>query len=418
MQTIILRGGRPLSGTVGIRGCKNAVLPLLAAGLAVRSPCVLTNVPDILDVHTALEILNSLGCPARYQDHTVWLDGSQLRRTRVEAALCGKMRSSILFLGALLSAAGEAQLCRPGGCVLGKRPIDLHLNGLRSLGVSVTEGAREIACQAVKPYGGTVILSYPSVGATENLLLAAMGAAGPVQILGAAREPEILDLADFLTACGARIYGAGTGRILAWAGDLHGTEYRVMPDRMEAATYLAAAASAGGEITLEQVRPDHLKAVLRHYRLTGCHLNVYTDALRIRAGALRAGPPVRTGPYPAFPTDAQPTFMAAMLRAEGVTVFDETVFDARYRHVEALRSLGANIRTVGSLAAVSGVKQLRGCAMEATDLRGGAAMIAAALGAEGESRITGLGHVLRGYEDIPGSLSALGAEIRITDEKE
>lgn len=409
MDSILIRGGRPLRGEVRIHGGKNAVLPILAATAAIRGRFVLHNCPPIRDVEITLRLLEGLGVTSRRQDETLRLDSTGLCASATDPALAGRLRSSILFLGALLTSAGAAGVPLPGGCVLGARPIDLHLEPLRAMGVEIT-GENGLLCCRGRPAGGTVLLPYPSVGATENLLLAALGAAGPVRIVGAAREPEIADLVRFLRACGADAEGEGTNCVLLRPSPLHGCEYTVLPDRMEAATYLCAAAAAGGEICLRGARPEHLTPVLETLSDAGCSVRIAGDRLTLRAGSLHAAPPVVTGPYPAFPTDAQAPVMAALLRAEGTTVIEETVFEDRFRHVPALRRLGARIDLAGRLAAVRGVERLHGAEMEATDLRGGAAMVVAALSAEGESRITRPEHLFRGYAGMIPALRGLGAD--------
>ena len=408
MDTIRIIGGRPLRGEVRVHGAKNAVLPILAATAAVRGRFTLDNCPPIRDVEITLRILEGLGVRTRQEGERLLIDSTCLDGWVPDADLSGRLRSSILFLGALLTSAGRAEIPRPGGCVLGARPIDLHLAPLRALGVEITAEDCRLCCRG-RPRGGTVILPYPSVGATENLLLAALGASGPVRIIGAAREPEITDLCRFLRACGAELEGEGSNCLLLRPAELHGCRHTVLSDRMEAATYLCAAASAGGEITLRGVVPAHLAPVLEALRAAGCAIRTEKDGLRLTAAALRAVPPVVTGPYPAFPTDAQAPMMAALLRAEGTSVLRETVFEDRFRHVPALRRLGGKIDLAGRIAAVRGVDRLRGCAMEATDLRGAAAMVVAALAAEGESRITDPCHLRRGYAALVPTLRSLGA---------
>lgn len=419
MKVLSVLGGRPLYGQVQIHGAKNAVLPILAATVATKAVCVIRGCPDIRDVDTALEILRYLGCGVDRDADAITVNAASLRQTQIPARLMEKMRSSVLFLGALLAAQGEAAIYPPGGCVLGARPIDLHISGLRQLGASLLAQGERLQFQAAALTGGVVVLAYPSVGATENLLLAATAATAPVRIVGAAKEPEIGDLAGFLNACGADIQGAGTSVLTVRPTALHGAEYRVMPDRMEAATYLSAVACAGGEVTLLQMCPRHIQAVSQCYEAAGCRIRTYEDALQIRADGLRAVAPVITGPYPAFPTDAQATFMAALLKADGTTVLEETVFEDRYRHVPQLRKLGADIALAGRIARVKGVRRLHGAAMEATDLRGGAAMLTAALGAEGESTLSHIYHMERGYDHMTQNLCRLGAKLELhgTDER-
>ena len=302
----------------------------------------------------------------------------------------------------------------PGGCELGPRPIDLHLSGLRDLGAEIVESGGVIRCTAPKLKGCRLVLGFPSVGATENLMLSACGAEGDTTIENAACEPEIQDLQDFLNCCGAKITGGGTSTITVRGGQsLHGGgSYPIMPDRIVTATYLCACASAGGDVYIRDAREDHLSAVTETLRRAGCHVRSDEGGVRcLRRGRLRAVPAVRTAPYPGFPTDAQAVLMAALLKGEGTTVFEENMFENRYRHVDELRRMGADIRVSGRAAVVSGVERLSGAAVAATDLRGGAALCVAALGAEGATRVRQTAHIRRGYEDIARDLRALGARI-------
>lgn len=412
METLCITGGQPLHGTLAVQGSKNAVLPLLAAAAAVPGRSVLLGCPSIRDLRVSCALLEGLGLSCQAAGDTLFLDAAAPPRTDPDPALAGQLRSSVLLLGALLGRCGQAEIPLPGGCVLGARPLDLHLKGLEALGVEVRREDCLLRCRG-RPRAGTVRLPYPSVGATENLMLAALGASGPVRICGAAREPEIRDLAAFLNACGARVTGAGSACVRITPAPLHGAVHRVLPDRMEAATWLCAVAAAGGTLRLTGLCPAQLEPVLRTLEHAGCELTREPAALTLRAGALRAPKPVVTGPYPAFPTDAQAPMMAALLRAQGRTLFSETVFEDRFRHVPALRAMGAQIELSGRRAVVQGTAKLRGAEMAATDLRGAAAMVCAALGAEGESRITQAWHLDRGYADFAARLRALGAEVRV-----
>jgi UDP-N-acetylglucosamine 1-carboxyvinyltransferase len=409
MEMIRIQGGRPLRGTLAVQGSKNAVLPILAATAAVPGRFVLSNCPSIRDVAVTCSLLEGLGLSVTEEGDRLFLDSRGPVGTAPDAALAGLLRSSVLLLGALLTRRGEASVPLPGGCPLGARPLDLHLRALEALGVQVRCEGDRLLCRG-RPRGGTVLLRYPSVGATENLLLAALGAAGPVCILGAAREPEIRELAAFLSDCGAEVRGAGTSCVRVLPAPLRGTSHRIRPDRMEAATWLCAAAATGGGLRLTDCIPDQLRPVLEVLRRAGCEIAAGRDSLTLRAGALRSPGAVVTGPYPGFPTDAQAPVMAALLRAGGSTVFEETVFDRRFRHVPALRAFGAEIETAGRVARVRGVEALHGAEAAATDLRGGAAMVIAALAAEDESRITQAWHLDRGYAHFVERLRSLGAE--------
>lgn len=415
MKVFSVRGGRSLQGVVRISGAKNAVLPLLAASVLCRTPCLLRGCPRLSDVDAALEILRHLGCGAEWEGGDIRVDPAGLCRWDIPKDLCARMRSSVLFLGPLLAAAGRCELFQPGGCRLGDRPIDLHLRGLTALGAAeVWEGDR-LGCRMLHPEGAAIVLPFPSVGATENLLTAALGCRGTTTIYNAAREPEIGNLIAFLRAGGARIYGAGTGMLQIEGGLPVGTEHSVLPDRIETATFLCAAAAAEGHICLQNTAEGLLRPVCDMLRKAGCEIRSGRGELEIMAGRLHSPPPVRTAPYPGFPTDAQAPVMAALLRARGTTVVEERIFSSRYRHVPALRALGGEIRTSGRTAVVTGVESLHGAAMTATDLRGGAAMVVGALGAEGESRVLCGEHILRGYEALPEKLRALGGQVRMLE---
>lgn len=415
MDALYIRGGRPLSGTVTIHGAKNGVLPLLAATLLVPGVTVLKNCPDLSDVRTALSILTHLGCRVSRTDDTVTVDASAPVRADIPDALMRRMRSSIVFLGAILARCGEAELTYPGGCELGPRPIDLHLSSLRRLGAQIREEHGRILCRAPDGLrGAPVALSFPSVGATEDVLLAACTAEGTTVLHGAAREPEIGDLAAFLAACGARIGTAQDGSLtVEGTRTLHGCTHTVLPDRIETATYLAAAAATGGELTLLSCRPAHLTPVLSLLEDAGCRLTVGEDVLHIAAPPrLRPFGTVRTLPYPGFPTDAAAPLLAAACTADGASIFVETIFENRYKYVDELIRMGAQIRVDGRVAVTVGVPQLQSGRAECTDLRGGAALVVAALAAQGESRICGIAHLDRGYAALPEQLRAVGADVR------
>ena len=410
LNTIYITGGRPLAGTLAVQGSKNAVLPILAATAAIPGRFVLTNCPAIRDVTVTRSLMEGLGIQSRESAGLITVDSQGPLQSVPDPGLAGLLRSSVLLLGALLARLGEAEIPLPGGCVLGDRPLDLHLKALKGLGVRICLAGDRLLCKG-RPEGGIAILPYPSVGATENLILAALGATGPVRIIGAAREPEIRDLADFLTACGARITGAGTPCVRVEPAPLHGATHRILPDRIEAATWLRAVAATGGTLTLTELDPAQLRPVLTLLGLAGCEIRESAAGLTLHASDLQAPGTVVTGPYPAFPTDAQAILMAALLRASGATLFRETVFSDRFRHVPALCALGADIRTAGDLALVRGVGALHAAEISATDLRGGAAMVIGALAAEGTSVIRDAWHLDRGYGKFAERLRALGADV-------
>ena len=412
MSQLLVRGGQPLHGEVTIQGAKNSVLPILAATVLTGDRVVLRGCPRLRDVDASIRILQSLGCRAQWEGDALTVDTAALNRCEISDILMREMRSSAIFLGAVLARLGRADISYPGGCELGPRPIDLHLSGLRDLGADIREEGGILHCTASRLAGRELMLSLPSVGATENLMLAACGAEGTTVISNAAREPEIVDLQDFLNACGAEVSGAGSTSVTIRGGKpLHGCEFRCMPDRIVAATYLCACASAGGEVYLRGARERHLATVADALRQAGCTVAGDGEGIACRCRRrLRAVRPVRTAPYPGFPTDAQAVLMAAMLKSRGTTVFEENIFENRYRHVDELTRMGAEIRVAGRVAVVTGVERLSGAAVRCTDLRGGAALCVAALAADGGTRIFETAHIDRGYEDIVRDLRALGAD--------
>ena len=417
LKILTIEGGRPLTGCVRVSGAKNAVLPLLAATAAHGGRYRLENCPALSDVDATVDILEHLGCRVYRNADIIEVDSRPMRCAEIPREKMLRLRSSVIFLGALLARCGRAQLWLPGGCCIGSRPIDLHLSALRELGAQVTEHGPRVHCACEALRGGMLRLRFPSVGATENILLAGMGADGPVTVINAAREPEVAALAGFLRAMGAEISGEGSGVIrLVPPRRFRDVRFRVPPDRIEAATWLCALASAGGAVTVRNVCPDQLAPVIDCLRSAGMSIESRGQTLHAACEALHAAAPVRTGPYPAFPTDAQAPLMAALLKAEGTTYIEETVFEHRFGHVDALRAMGADIAVSGTKARIRGVGALRGADVAATDLRGGAAMVIAALGAEGVSHITELQHIGRGYERLCEKLRGLGAEARLDAE--
>lgn len=412
MSAYIIEGGHPLDGSVRIHGAKNSVLPILAACLLAPGECVIHNCPELSDVAASLDILRHLGCRAERQGDAVVVDASAPTGWDVPDALMREMRSSVIFLGAILGRMGRAELCAPGGCELGPRPIDLHLGAIRGLGGRITEDGGGLRAEGALR-GADLVLSLPSVGATENAMLAAVCAAGTTTITNAAREPEIVDLQRFLNAMGARVSGAGSPMIAIQGGaPLHPAEHTVMGDRIAAATYLCAVGAAGGELRLTGVDPADLAAVCCCLEEAGCRLHTDGEGLSIAAsGRMRGIRTVRTAPYPGFPTDAQAILMAALAGGTGTTMIVENMFDSRYRHVDELARMGADIQLAGRVAVVTG-SRLHGADVRSTDLRGGAALVVAALGAEGVSRVSGLNHIRRGYQGLDDGLAALGADIR------
>ena len=415
MDKLVIEGLRRLNGAVTVHGAKNSVLPLLAASFLVHGETTLSNCPTLSDVAASCAILRHLGCTVRTDGDRISVNTDGVCRGDIPHELMLQMRSSIIFLGAIAARTGGAVMSFPGGCELGPRPIDLHIAALKQLGVEIEETRGTLVCRvAGRLKGADIALSFPSVGATENVLIAASVAQGTTTLTGAACEPEIVDLCRYLNACGARITGAGEGTIVIEGVEkLHGCEHRVIPDRIEAATYMAAAAVTGGSLILKRVYPPHLKSVLPIFEEAGCHISAWEDELLITAPArLRRLKTVRTMPYPGFPTDAAAPLMAMACVADGTSVFIENIFQNRYKHVGELLRLGAHIKTEGRVAVVEGVPLLSGARVCCTDLRGGAALVVAGLAADGETEIEQLGHIDRGYQQLEQTLSAVGASIR------
>ena len=413
MEKLFIQGGRRLSGTVKISGAKNAVLPVIAASLLASTPSVIEEIPDLDDVKTITEVLQYLGLNTRREPGSLFVDSTGIKSCEASYELVRKMRASFLVMGPLLSRFQEARISQPGGCAIGTRPIDLHLKGFEALGAEIIQGHGFIEARAPKGLqGAKIYLDFPSVGATENIMMAASLAKGQTIIENAAQEPEIVDLANYLNAMGANVRGAGTNAIrIEGVQKLIGTTYAVIPDRIEAGTYMVAAAITGGDVLLKNVLYEHLKPLVAKLKEAGVTIEQDVDQIRvISSGVLRAVD-IKTLPYPGFPTDMQSQFMALMSVAEGSSVVSETVFENRFMHVDELKRMGAGIRVDGRIAMVDGVKQLTGCPVTATDLRAGAALVLAGLAAEGQTEIGSVYHIDRGYDRIVDKLRGLGADI-------
>ncbi len=411
-----ISGGNRLSGNLQVQGAKNSVLPLLAATLLVEGVSVLHNCPNLTDVTATLEILTLLGCQVTQKGHTITVDATTVTSSCIPCDLMREMRSSVLFLGALLARQQKATLCTPGGCQLGPRPIDLHLTAFKDLGVDIHEEGDTLLCTCSSAtQGRELYLPFPSVGATENILLAACGFSGTTTIVGAAREPEILDLAQYLIDMGANIQGAGTTIITIEGGHpLSPTQHTVIGDRIVATTYLAAASVTGGTVSLTGISANQLSAVLSVFQQAGCLLSTRKSALTLAAPfPLQAVSPIRTAPYPGFPTDAQALLMATMISAKGTTMFEENMFDSRYHHVDELRRMGASIQISSRVAVVTGGKPLHSATVRGRDLRGSAALVVAALSAQGKSRVYGVDYINRGYQQLKQDISSMGGDISL-----
>lgn len=412
-----VRGGKKLDGTCYVQGSKNASLPIIAASLISPARTELLNVPRLRDVDSALRILHHLGCRAQQQGNDVYIDSGALSENNIPHSLMLEMRSSVIFMGALLARCGEARLSLPGGCQLGKRPIDIHISALRKMGAEIEEDGSNISCRTKHLKGCEIHLPFPSVGATENIMLTATAAEGETLISGAAREPEISALAEYLRRLGCDISGEGSSKIIIGGMKPRNyVNYRVISDRIAASTLACAAACVGGDVELRGVESEHFSTVLHFLKQAGCDIISDNYTVRLRSdGRLKAVGDVCTQPYPGFPTDAQPVLMAALLKAKGKTVITENIFENRYRQAFQLTRLGADISINGRTAIINGVETLKATDLVATDLRGGAAMIVAGLCAQGDTRIFDEGHVRRGYENIDTVLADLGAEISLSD---
>ena len=415
LDKLIVNGGRRLDGRIRVHGAKNSVLPILAATILCEDECVIRDCPDLSDVKSAFKIIECLGGSVKYdkEERTAYIDTRNICRFEIPDHLMREMRSSVMFLGAIIARMRRADISYPGGCELGARPIDLHLKAFRQMGVKITELHGHIRCGVddIKPQRINLLL--PSVGATENIMLLSATADGTTVISNAAREPEIADLQRFLNALGADVSGAGTEEIvIRGVKKLRAAQHRIIPDRIAAATYMCAAAACGGDVLLENVCAEHIGIVISMLEDAGCEIDVRGDTLRIKRGEhLFSIDRIKTLPYPGFPTDIQAPFMAAMCMAAGTTMFIETIFENRFKHAGERLRMGADIKIDGRVAVVHGNGGLLGAPVTAADLRGGAALTVAALAARGQSEICGVSHIDRGYESIESAFSRLGGDI-------
>ncbi len=414
MEKLVIEGGNRLSGTLKVHGAKNACLPILAGCILNGGNTTLYDCPQISDVAVSARIFDKLSIKTRREGDVFFVDSSGMDSCEIPEDLMREMRSSIVFLGAIVARMGRARLSMPGGCELGPRPIDLHLKSLRHMGVHITEDHGFINCEAAHLHGAKIYLDFPSVGATENIMLAAVLAEGETVITNAAKEPEIVDLQNFLNAMGAHIRGAGGHEIyIEGVPSLHYVTYRIMPDRIVAATYLAAACLTKSKLTLQNVDAGSLASITSILEDMGSTIKIEGRTMEYKPAAqIDSVGIVRTMPYPGFPTDAQAPFMAACSLAKGSSVFVENIFESRFKHVGELRRMGADITVDGSVAVVRGVSKLTGAKVAAMDLRGGAALVVAALAAEGVSEISNVHYIDRGYESIENAFSSVGANIQ------
>lgn len=415
MERLIVKGGNRLVGTVKTSGAKNAVLPIIAASILGTSPSRLDEIPALEDVRTICAVLECLGIKVDASEpHTLKIDSREITSCEAPYELVRSMRASFLVMGPLLARKGYARISQPGGCAIGTRPIDLHLKGFEALGVKIEQGHGYIEASAPEGMtGANIYLDFPSVGATENIMMAAAMANGTTVLENPAEEPEIVDLTNYLNQMGARVRGAGTNVItIEGVSELHGVQHSVIPDRIEAGTYMIAAAMTGGDVIIENVLPEHQKPLIAKLREAGALVDEDIDRIHVVGSGRLKAVDIKTLPYPGFPTDMQAQMMAMLSVAEGRSKITETVFENRFMHVVELNRMGANITTEGRSAVITGPAHLTGCTVRATDLRAGAAMILAGLVAEGATEICDIYHIDRGYEEIAAKLTRLGADIK------
>ena len=414
MDKYVIEGGEKLYGCVALQSAKNTVLPLLAAAVLTDEQVKIRGIPTIVDVENMIHILGEVGCKIKRQKECAAIDSSNAVSHEIPARLTKELRSSVFMLGSVLTRFHRAKISYPGGCDIGLRPIDLHLSGLKRLGVQIIEKDGYIDCVADKLVGAEILLDFPSVGATEHIILAAVKAEGITVIRNAAKEPEIVDLQRFLNAMGAKVRGAGGGTVvIEGVKRLHGVEYTPIGDRIEAGTYLIAAATCGGEIEMSGVPAENIAALLHKLRENGCKIYTKNDKILLTSnGRMKSVDIVETMPFPGFPTDMQAQYAALCTTASGSTLVVENLFETRYRYAAELKRMGADITVRGRAALIRGVEKLHGASVTASDLRGGAALVIAALKAEGQSNVIDLSHIDRGYADFEGKLKKLGAKIK------
>ncbi len=420
MAELLVLGGNTLNGKLKIGGAKNSILPILAASILTNKTVEIRDCPDIVDVRNMLKILELLGCGVEWNEDRLLIDTGTAERWDMPEDLAKVLRSSIFMLGPIVGRFKKALFYFPGGCEIGLRPIDMHLKGLRELNVHISEEYGKIICEGSLLKGAEIVLDYPSVGATENILMAAVFAEGRTVIRNAAREPEVVDLQNFINLMGGRVWGAGSSTItIEGVKSLGSVTYKAIPDRIVAGTYLVAAAITGGNVYLENVYPEHMYAILSKLKEAGCILDVGQSSIHI------IGPKtpkemqmIETLPYPGFPTDMQAQMFALATVCEGTSIIIENVFENRFKHAAELAKMGANITIKDRTAIVRGVNRLTGADINAKDLRAGAALVLAALRAEGISRISGLNYIQRGYEDLVGDLCSLGADLKTVEKDE
>ena len=416
MKSYIIEGGKKLEGTVKISGSKNASLPILAATILSEKTNKLYNVPQIKDTKTTLEILKLLGCKIKQNSGKIEINSKHITKTEIPEHLMREMRSTVIMAGALLGRFKEVTFSYPGGCDIGSRPIDLHINAFKKLGVEITEEAGFIKCKANKIIGTNIDLDFPSVGATENIILATVLSTGTTTINNAAMEPEIIDMVQFLKKMGAKIQGEGTNQIIIDGVEkLSGVSYNIMPDRIEAGTILCAVAATGGNVILDNVMPEHLTAVINKLEETGCKIEINNKKITLNAPRKLKSIDIKTMTYPGFPTDLQQIFATMLVKASGTSIIVENIFESRYKYISELRKMGAKVTVEGKTAIIKGARKINATTVVCTDLRGGAALVIAGLMAKGKSRVENIGYIQRGYENLENKLGILGAKIKLEE---
>jgi len=413
LETILVKKSGALNGHLKVNGSKNSILPILAATLLTKDKCILHDIPKLEDVNVMCDLLSNLGAKITMLDeNSLEIQADDITNYEAPYDLISKMRASFLVMGSLLSRINKARVSMPGGCAIGTRPIDLHLKGFKNLNINISSNKGYIQAESECIIGNHIYLDFPSVGATENIIMAACRAKGQTIIENAAEEPEIVDLANFINSMGGKIEGAGTRNIIiTGVKELHGTDYTIIPDRIEAGTYMVAAVITGGELYIDNVIPAHVQPVISKLREIGAEIIEDDDSVIVRSKGIINSTDIKTLPYPGFPTDMQAQFMLLLSLANGTSVINETIFENRFMHANELLRMGANIKIEGNTAIVNGLNNLTGTKVKATDLRAGAALILAGLIADGETEITEVHHIKRGYADIVEKLQSVGANI-------
>ena len=416
MSKLIIQGGKELEGEVQRSGSKNAALPIIAGTVLIKGKTTLYNVPNIQDVQTMFEIIKDIGGKVTKKNNKIIIDTSKIHTYEIPETLMRKMRSSVILAGAIIGKYKKANFSYPGGCEIGSRPIDLHLKGFEKLGINIKEEYGEIICETDKIVGTQIHLDFPSVGATENIILASCLAEGVTVLTNAAKEPEIEDLVKFLNKAGAKIKGAGTDRVeIIGVKKLTEVSYNIMPDRIEAGTYLVAGAITGGNLKVTNLNSNHIEPILNKLEEAGCVLKIEKNAVEIKATKRIKAVDIKTMPYPGFPTDMQSIFGALLTTAKGTSIITENIFESRYKYVQELNRMGAKINVEGRTAIIKGTKRIQGASVVASDLRGGAALVLEALVAKGVTQVDNVHYILRGYENIVDKLKNLGARIYLED---